>query len=93
MWVGEIESFKQAILDRLAQPAYPFEREYFEEIGHPERAQYVINCPIEHWRVFGFIDHTNVRSCRPGSGPVGPGEGPGRPRRHDTYWIQRAFYR
>ncbi len=88
MWVGEIESFKQAILDRLAQPAYPFKREYFEEIGYPERAQYIINCPIKHWRVFGFIDDTNVRSCRPGCGPVGPGEGPGWPRRCDAHWIQ-----
>jgi hypothetical protein len=52
MWVGEIESFKQAILYHLAQPAYPFKREYFEEIGHPERAQYIINFPIEHWHVF-----------------------------------------
>ncbi len=88
-----MESFKQAILNRLAQPAHPIERELFLEEGHPERAQYIIQCPIESWRVFGFLDDTAVRTCRPGSGPVGAGEGPGCPRRNNAYDIQRAFYR
>jgi len=93
LWLGEMMEFKQAILNRLVQPAQPIERELFVEEGHPERAQYVIQCPIESWRVYGFLDDTAVRTCRPGSGPVGPGEGPGRPRRNNAYDIQRAFYR
>ena len=93
MWLDHIDDFKQAILDRLAQPAHPIEREYFDDIGHPERAQYILQCPAEFWRVYGFLDDNNVRTCRPGSGPVGPGEGPGRPRRNNAYDIQRAFYR
>jgi hypothetical protein len=93
LWLGDMDNFKHAILDRLAQPAYPFEVEYFEDIGHPERAQYVVNCDPDHWRVFGFLDDTNVRSSRPGSGPVGAGEGSGRPRRNMAYDVQRAFYR
>jgi hypothetical protein len=52
--LGELDSFKQAILNRLAQPAHPMEAEYFKNIGHPERAQYVIHCQPEFWRVFGF---------------------------------------
>jgi hypothetical protein len=44
-----MDSFKHAILDRLAQLAYPFEVEYFEDIGHPERAHYVMNCDPDHW--------------------------------------------
>ena len=88
-----MESFKRLILGRLAQPAHPIERDYFVEEGHPERAQYVIHCPIESWRVYGFLDDTAVRTCRPGSGPVGPADGPGRPRRNNAYEIQRAFYR
>ncbi len=93
LWLGQIESFKRVILDRLAQPAHPIERELFDNDGHPERAQYIIQCAIESWRVYGFLDDTAVRTCRPGSGPVGPGEGPGRPRRNNAYDIQRAFYR
>jgi hypothetical protein len=54
LWLGELDSFKQAILNRLAQPAHPMEAEYFKNIGHPERAQYVIHCQPEFWRVFGF---------------------------------------
>jgi hypothetical protein len=93
LWLGDMENFKQAILDRLAEPAHPIEADYFDDIGHPERAEYLVQCDPEHWRVFGFLDDTNVRSSRPGSGPVGTGEGSGRPRRNMVYDVQRAFYR
>ena len=76
-WIDQIQDFKKAILDRLAKPAHPFELEFDDQLANP---QYVIQCPIESWRVFGFIDDTNVRSCRPGSGPFGNIDGPGRPR-------------
>ncbi len=77
----------------LAFTQADIERERFDADGHPERAQYVVHCPLESWRVYGFIDDTAVRTCRPGSGPIGPDEGPGRPRRNHAYDIQRAFYR
>jgi hypothetical protein len=93
MWLDHIDDFKQAILDHLAQPAHPIEREYFDDIGHPERDQFVAHCPAEFCRVFGLLDNTNVRTCRPGSGPVGPGDGTGRPRQNNAYEILRAFYR
>jgi len=93
LWLGDMENFKQAILDRLAEPAHPIEADYFDDIGHPERAEYLVQCDPEHWRVFGFLDDTNVRSSRPGSGPVGTGEGSGRPHRNMAYNVQRAFYR
>jgi hypothetical protein len=31
-----MENFKQVILDRLAQPVHPIEREQFDANGHPE---------------------------------------------------------
>jgi hypothetical protein len=71
MWLDHVEDFKQAILDRLAQPAHPIELEYFDDIGHPERAQFIVHCPAEFWRVFGLLDDANVRT------PVGPGDGTG----------------
>ena len=67
-WIDQIQEFKKAILDRLAKPAHPIELDFDDELANP---QYVVQCPIECWRVFGFIDDTNVRTCRPGSGPVG----------------------
>ena len=38
------------------------------QLAHPK---YIIECPIDSWRVFGSIDDTNVWTCRPGSGPGG----------------------
>jgi hypothetical protein len=93
LWLGQMENFKRIILDPLAQPAHPIEHDFFVEEVHPERAQYVVHCPIESWRVYGFLDDTAIRTCRPGSGPIGPGEGPGRLRRNNAYDTQRAFYR
>ena len=89
-WIGHMDVFKRSILGRLAKPAHPFEVEFDNQLAHP---QYIIECPIDSWRVFGFIDDTNVWTCRPGSGPVGNRNGPGRPRRQFADLIQRAFYR
>jgi hypothetical protein len=74
--LGDMEYFKQAILDHLAQPVHPIERELFDNLGHPERVQYVIHCLIESWHVYGFLDDTAICTCRPGFGPIGPDEGP-----------------
>ncbi len=93
IWLNHIDDFKQAILDHLVQPAHPIEQEYFHVIGHPERAQHLVQYPLDFWRAYGFLDDTNVRTCRLGFRPVGPSEGPERPRCPDAYDIQRAFYR
>ncbi len=72
-WIDQIQDVKKAILDHLAKPAHPFELDYDEELGNP---QCIIQCPIESWRVFGFLNDTNSRTCRPGSGPAGNFDGP-----------------
>jgi hypothetical protein len=95
LWIPEINNLKQLIIDRLCKPAHPREMEYYHDLGerHPPN-EYIIEVDsVDDWRVFGFIDDTGVRTCRPGSGPVGLEEGPGRPRRRYAYLIQRAFYR
>jgi hypothetical protein len=51
------------------------EEECFEDIWHPERAQYVMHCQPVYWRVLSFFYDTDVRSSQPGSGLVGPSEG------------------
>jgi hypothetical protein len=77
MWLGQMENFKWVILECLAQPAHPIERERFDADGHPGRAKYVIHCELESWRVYGFLDDTAVHTGRPSFGPIGPDKGPG----------------
>jgi hypothetical protein len=89
-WLRQVKEFKRVILDRLAQPAHPIQLDYDDELTHP---QFIIQCPIENWRVFRFLDDTNVRTCSPGSGPVGNRGGPGQPQRQFADLIQRAFNR
>jgi len=89
-WQHLFHDFRWAILNHLGKPAHQMEVDFDEQLGRPE---FIIQAPLESWRVFGFIDDTNVRTCRPGSGPVGNGVGAGRPRRNFADLIQRAFYR
>ena len=90
MWLPQLNNFKQLIIDRLRQPAHPREMDYFYDMGERLPANhYIIDvASVDDWQVIGFIDDTAVRSCRPGSGPVGPEDGPGRPRRQHAYLIQ-----
>jgi hypothetical protein len=66
------------------------EVEFNDRLACPD---FIIEAPFESWRLFGFIDDTNVCTCRPGSGPVGNANGAGQPRRNFADIIQRAFYR
>jgi hypothetical protein len=75
--IGQIHDFKKSILGPLAKPEHPFEVEFNNELAHP---QCIIECPIDSWRVFRFLDDTNIWTCRPGSRPVGNHDGPGQPR-------------
>jgi len=73
-WQHLFHDFRWAILNRLGKPAHQMEVDFDEQLGRPE---FIIQAPLESWRVFGFIDDTNVRTCQPGSGPVGNGVGAG----------------
>jgi hypothetical protein len=64
---------------------HPIELDFDEELGNP---QYIIQCPIESWSVFGFLDDTNIRTCRPGSGPFSNLDGLSRPGRQFADLIQ-----
>jgi hypothetical protein len=88
-WIDQIHEFKKSILGHLAKPAHLFEVEFNNELAHPG---FIIQCPIDSWRVFSFSDDLNVWTSRPGSGPVGNRDAPGRPRQQFADLIQRAFY-
>ena len=51
---------------------------------------YIINIPLETWRVCGIVDDTCIKTCRPESGPIN--HTPHAPRRVGSHQIQRAFY-
>jgi hypothetical protein len=95
LWLPELPSFNQIIIDHLAQPAHPIKIDDYYDLGEQGPArQYIIHIDsVNDWCVSGFINDLAVRTCRPGSGPVGPGDGPGRPRRQFADLIQRSFYR
>ncbi len=90
-----MQNFKQMIIDCLAQPAHTIEVDYYHDLGEQGPAcQYIIQIDsVDDWYMFGFINDMTVRTCRPGSGPVGPRDGPGRPHQQFTDLIQRSFYR
>jgi hypothetical protein len=52
-----MDVFKRSILGHLAKPAHPIKVEFDNQLAHP---QYIIECPIDSWRVFGNIDDTNI---------------------------------
>ncbi len=64
---------------------HPIELDFDEELGNP---QYIIQCPVESWSVFGFLDDTHIKTCRPGSGPVSNIDVPSRPGRQFADLIQ-----
>lgn len=66
-WIGQLHKFKKGIFDHRAKPHYLIELDLYDKLVHP---QYIIQCPIDCWRVFEFLDGNNVRTCRPGSSPV-----------------------
>jgi hypothetical protein len=78
LWLPELPSYKQMIIDHLAPPAHPIEVDYYYDLGEQGPAhQYIIHIDsVDDWCVFGLIKDMVVRTCRLGSGPVGPGDGP-----------------
>ena len=47
-----------------------------------------IDVPLEHFRLFGFIDCMTTSTCMPGSGPINENQD----RVENTFEIQRAFF-
>ena len=66
------------------------------EYDNDEREESIeINMNPNEFRIVGFIDDTNIRACRTGSGPIN-GDGKLSDRRDRTEegnYLQRSFYR
>ena len=50
----------------------------------------IIDIPFHAWRIWFYLDATDVKTNRPGQGPIG--HGPGAPRRLGAYAMQKAVY-
>jgi hypothetical protein len=90
MWLPQLNSYKQLIVDCLRQPAHPREMDYYYDMGEQLPANHCIIAvaSVGDWWIIGFINDRAIRSCHPVSGPVEPEHGPGRPRRQYAYLIQ-----
>ena len=86
MWADEANNFRELIWKKLTYS--PCELEDWMN-GELEELT-IVNLPLPHFKPWAFIDCTDVRSSRPGSGPVGEGEHA--PRREGAYWLQKAVY-
>ena len=88
MWTSpeSIEIFRELIWETVRVSLTELE-EYLD--GVTDEIE-ILDIAFEVFRVFGFIDDTHIKSCRPGSGPVG--DTPGAPRRVNAELIQRSFY-
>jgi hypothetical protein len=78
-WSGYIDSFRTLIANKVAEVPVSIQRVVN---GVQTTLTYRVNCDVETFRVFGFIDDTGVPTCIPGGSGLG-----------FINTLQRAFYR
>ena len=83
LWFEHIDSFRERIWYKVVNPTDKEEREM--EDGKVDEMEELM-LPLESFRIFGYLDTSHVKACRPGSGPVEDGR-----RRENAHNIQRAF--
>ncbi len=83
MWLDMVDDCRETIRQRISQAPSPLELE-IDPTLEPEE---VLEISRETFRVFGFLDCTDFRTTRTGSGPTPDGS-----RRANAFDIQREFY-
>ena len=85
MWLEEKpDYFGRLIWEKARQPTRNEERRFADGlIGEMQS----LEVPFDDFWPFSYIDNTNVKTCRPGAGPVDDGR-----RRENAHDLQRAFY-
>jgi hypothetical protein len=83
MWLGQIDAFRDLIRTRMSKPPTP------EEVAIDPTLEFVqiLEIAIEFFRIFGFLDCTDMRTTRTGSGPQPDGS-----RRPNAHELQLEFY-
>ena len=84
MWLEEKpDYFRRLIWDKARQPTGNEERRFADGLIAEMQS---LEVPFDDFRPFAYIDNTNVKTCRPGAGPVDDGR-----RRENAHDLQRAF--
>ena len=85
-WANSVNAFRRILHTKVEVSPCEIERVMEGSLD----VTYIIDTPFETWRVFGIVDDTCIKTCRPGSGAVN--DNPHSPRRVGAHEIQRAFY-
>ena len=90
MWVAEMDEFRRVIHKKVTK--IPCEIETWASTGEidAQLGLQLIDIPFDQFYISFLIDDTNLKCCRPGSGPFGNYHSA--PRRFGAHYIQRAFY-
>jgi hypothetical protein len=83
MWVDQVDEFRHIICDRISHPPTQIELEIDPTLAEEE----TLGISFDDFRCWGFIDATDFRTTRTGSGPQPDGS-----RRAYAYELQREFY-
>ena len=83
MWLGQIDAFRDLIRTQMSKPPTQ------EEVAIDPTLQFVeiLEIALELFRIFGFLDCTDMRTTRTGSGPQPDGS-----RRPNAHELQLEFY-
>jgi hypothetical protein len=83
MWVNQVDEFRRIICNRISHPPTQIELEIDPTLVEDE----LLGISFDDFRCWGFIDATDFRTTRTGSGPQPDGS-----RRAYAYELQREFY-
>ena len=83
MWIDQIHEFRKMIHGRISRPPTDYEKWIDPTLTDVDFLEIL----FETFRIFGFLDCTDFRTTRPGSGPMPDGN-----RRPFAFEIQRELY-
>ena len=94
MWVDDMDEFRTVIHRKVTDipceiESWSCDEEMDKEID-VELGLHLIDIPLDEFFIAFLVDDTNLKCCRPGSGPYGNYKSA--PRRFGSHYIQRAFY-
>ena len=90
MWINSMDELCSVIHQKLTKP--PCELEIWASHGEidDDVGLHLVDIPLDNFFISFLLDDTNMKCCRPGSGPLGNYESA--PRRVGAHHIQKAFY-
>ena len=90
MWVDCMDEFRSVIYKKVTKS--PCEIERWATTGEIDAGigLHLVDIPFDEFFISFLVDDTNIKCCRPGSGPFGNYESA--PRRVGAHLLQKSFY-